>query len=83
MNQGIQTFILTRPRIDEIRKTKRMFHEAADAAITTIGRKTVLQAVGVMIAGLGGVFIGMTLLYAGIRVTTLVTDKLVSKKEEK
>jgi len=36
-----------------------------------------------MIAGLGGVFIGMTLLYAAIKATSLVTDKLVSKKEEK
>jgi Na+-transporting methylmalonyl-CoA/oxaloacetate decarboxylase gamma subunit len=43
----------------------------------------VAQAVGIMIAGLGGVFIGMALLYASIRITSLVTDKLVKTEEEK
>jgi Na+-transporting methylmalonyl-CoA/oxaloacetate decarboxylase gamma subunit len=41
------------------------------------------KAVVIFVAGLGGVFIGMALLYAAIRITSLVTDKLASKKEAK
>jgi Na+-transporting methylmalonyl-CoA/oxaloacetate decarboxylase gamma subunit len=41
------------------------------------------KAVAIFVAGLGGVFIGMMLLYAAIRMTSLVTDRLARKKEAK
>ena len=41
------------------------------------------KALGIFVAGLGGVFIGMTLLYATIRITSLVADRLAKKKEAK
>ena len=37
------------------------------------------KALGIFVAGLGGVFIGKALLYASIRITSLVADRLVSK----
>ncbi len=41
------------------------------------------KAIGIFVAGIGGVFIGMGLLYLTIRITSLVADKLASKKEAK
>lgn len=41
------------------------------------------DALVVFVAGLGGVFLGMTLLYTSIRLTTIVTCRLIGKKEEK
>lgn len=41
------------------------------------------KAVMIFVAGLGGVFVGMALLYAAIRMTSLVTDRLAGRKEEK
>lgn len=40
------------------------------------------QAITIFVAGLGGVFIGMALLYIAIRLTSLVTDKIGSRKEK-
>jgi hypothetical protein len=36
-----------------------------------------------MIAGLGGVFVGMALLYAAIRITSIVADRWVRQEEQK
>ena len=41
----------------------------------------VQEALSVFLAGLGGVFVGMALLYTSIRVTALVTDRLARSKE--
>jgi hypothetical protein len=41
------------------------------------------DAIIIFISGLGGVFLGMALLYASIRITSLVTGRLDIKKEEK
>ena len=37
----------------------------------------------IFIAGLGGVFLGMALLYISIRITALITGSLAIKKEKK
>lgn len=47
------------------------------------GRTALEKAIGIFVAGIGGVFIGMGLLYLTIRITSLVADKLASKKEAK
>ena len=39
------------------------------------------QAITIFVAGLGGVFIGMALLYIAIRLTFLITDKIGGRKE--
>ncbi len=39
------------------------------------------QALQIMIAGLGGVFVGMTLLYIAIRITSAVADWLAARGE--
>lgn len=39
------------------------------------------QAITIFVAGLGGVFIGMALLYIAIRLTSLITDKIGGRKE--
>ncbi len=37
------------------------------------------QALQIMIAGLGGVFVGMTLLYIAIRVISKVADRVAAR----
>ena len=37
------------------------------------------EALQIMITGLGGVFVGMTLLYIAIRVTSAVTDRMAAR----
>ncbi len=41
------------------------------------------EAVAIFVAGLGGVFIGMALIYAAIRMTSLLIDRLKTKEEAK
>ena len=41
------------------------------------------NAISIFVAGIGGVFIGMGLLYLTIRISSLVADKLAPKKEAK
>ena len=40
------------------------------------------DAVSLFVAGLGGVFVGMALLYIAIRVTSLITGRLPSGEEK-
>jgi Na+-transporting methylmalonyl-CoA/oxaloacetate decarboxylase gamma subunit len=40
------------------------------------------EAVSLFVAGLGGVFAGMALLYISIRVTSLITRRIVSGEEK-
>ena len=39
-------------------------------------------ALQIMTSGLGGVFVGMTLLYIAIRVTSLVADRMAARAED-
>jgi hypothetical protein len=41
------------------------------------------DAVLLFISGLGGVFLGMALLYTSIRITSLLTEKMDPKKDGK
>ena len=40
------------------------------------------QAITIFVAGLGGVFIGMALLYIAIRLTSLLIEKIGGRKEK-
>jgi len=40
------------------------------------------EAVSLFVAGLGGVFVGMALLYVSIRITSLITGRLPSGEEK-
>ena len=40
------------------------------------------EAVSPFVAGLGGVFAGMALLYVSIRITSLITGRLTSGEEQ-
>jgi len=39
------------------------------------------QAIGIFVVGLGGVFVGMALLYIAIRVVALVVERIGAGKE--
>ena len=39
------------------------------------------ETVGIFVVGLGGVFVGMAMLYIAIRVVTLVVDRIKTGKE--
>ena len=39
------------------------------------------DALQIMTAGLGGVFVGMTLLYVAIRITSVMADRLTVARE--
>lgn len=40
------------------------------------------EAVSIFLAGLGGVFVGMTLLYLSIRITSFITGRLEAGKNK-
>ncbi len=40
-----------------------------------------INALPIMAAGLGGVFVGMTLLYIAIRITSAVADRIAARAE--
>ncbi len=40
------------------------------------------EALQIMVAGLGGVFVGMFLLYIAIRITSAVTDRMAARAED-
>ncbi|MDD2604145.1 MAG: hypothetical protein RBR20_12060 [Desulfobacterales bacterium] len=39
------------------------------------------QAMGIFVVGIGGVFVGMALLYIAIRIISLVVDRIGAGKE--
>lgn len=41
------------------------------------------KAFTVFVSGIGGVFLGMLLLYASMKITSIVTDKYFAVKEKK
>ena len=41
------------------------------------------QAITIFVSGIGGVFVGMALLYLGILISAQVANRLESKEEEK
>jgi Na+-transporting methylmalonyl-CoA/oxaloacetate decarboxylase gamma subunit len=45
-------------------------------------KHTMKAALQIMTSGLGGVFVGMTLLYIAIRVTSLVADRMAARAED-